>query len=82
MLKAIRILPIFIPFLTALLNAQDWLKVNRVIDGDSILLTNGERVWLIGGDTPETKHSIISSLKARGFLSFPGGDNNKFFTWH
>jgi len=31
-------------------------KVKRVIDGDTLLLTNGERVRLIGVDTPETKH--------------------------
>ena len=31
-------------------------KVKRAIDGDTLLLTNGERVRLIGVDTPETKH--------------------------
>jgi micrococcal nuclease len=30
--------------------------VERVIDGDTFLLTNGEYVRLIGVDTPETKH--------------------------
>ena len=30
--------------------------VERVIDGDTLLLDNGERVRLIGVDTPETKH--------------------------
>lgn len=30
--------------------------VKRVIDGDTILLEDGERVRLIGVDTPETKH--------------------------
>jgi micrococcal nuclease len=33
-------------------------KVERVIDGDTILLTNGEKVRLIGVDTPETKHPL------------------------
>ena len=58
MFKAIRILtiPILILLLAALLNAQDWVVVKRVIDGDTLLLTNGERVRLIGVDTPETKH--------------------------
>ena len=28
----------------------------RVVDGDTIILSNGERVRLIGVDTPETKH--------------------------
>jgi micrococcal nuclease len=31
-------------------------KVKRVIDGDTLILVNGERVRLIGVDTPETKH--------------------------
>ena len=36
-------------------NSQTF-HVKRVIDGDTILLSNGERVRLIGVDTPETKH--------------------------
>ena len=31
-------------------------KVKRVIDGDTLFLLNGEKVRLIGVDTPETKH--------------------------
>jgi micrococcal nuclease len=31
-------------------------KVKRAVDGDTLLLNNGERVRLIGVDTPETKH--------------------------
>jgi micrococcal nuclease len=30
--------------------------VQRVVDGDTLLLGTGERVRLIGVDTPETKH--------------------------
>ena len=30
--------------------------MKRVIDGDTLLLRNGERVRLIGADIPETKH--------------------------
>jgi micrococcal nuclease len=30
--------------------------VERVIDGDTLLMDNGQRVRLIGVDTPETKH--------------------------
>ena len=58
MTKRMRILyvPILILFLTALLNAQDWVKVKRVVDGDTLLLANDEQVRLIGVDTPETKH--------------------------
>ena len=32
------------------------LKCTRVIDGDTIELSNGETIRLIGVDTPETKH--------------------------
>ena len=32
------------------------IKCNRVIDGDTIELSNGEKIRLIGVDTPETKH--------------------------
>jgi len=42
-------IPIFVS------HAETFL-VKRVIDGDTILLANGERVRLIGVDTPETKH--------------------------
>jgi len=32
------------------------LRCTKVIDGDTIVLSNGETVRLIGVDTPETKH--------------------------
>lgn len=32
------------------------LTVQRVVDGDTLVLSTGERVRLIGVDTPETKH--------------------------
>jgi endonuclease YncB( thermonuclease family) len=55
-----RAILIIIPFLILTLSlsvshAQTY-KVKRVIDGDALLLTNGEYVRLIGVDTPETKH--------------------------
>ena len=46
---------IFILLLTSLSYAQTHL-VKRVIDGDTIQLSNGEQVRLIGVDTPEIKH--------------------------
>jgi len=33
-----------------------WHLVVRVVDGDTLVLENKERVRLIGVDTPETKH--------------------------
>jgi len=36
--------------------ATDSRTVKRVIDGDTIVLENGERVRLIGVDTPESVH--------------------------
>jgi micrococcal nuclease len=56
--KSIQILILFLvvsSFLTSLFG-QDIVKVKRVIDGDTLFLTNGERVRLIGVDTSETKH--------------------------
>ena len=58
-----RIRPFSILILTTLLlflsvscsNSQSF-KCTRVVDGDTIKLSNGERVRLIGVDTPETKH--------------------------
>ena len=46
---------IILLFLTPTL-AQYSVRVKRAIDGDTLLLTSGERVRLIGVDTPETKH--------------------------
>jgi len=38
------------------LTSADLEYVQRVVDGDTLLLGTGERVRLIGVDTPETKH--------------------------
>jgi micrococcal nuclease len=37
-------------------------KVERVVDGDTIKLTNGQTVRYIGMDTPETKHPTKSVM--------------------
>jgi micrococcal nuclease len=37
--------------------ASDFFTIKRVIDGDTLLLANGERVRLIGVDTPEVHES-------------------------
>jgi micrococcal nuclease len=52
------IFPLVLIFLFpwVLSNAQDVVRVERVVDGDTLLLTNGKYVRLIGVDTPETKH--------------------------
>ena len=36
-------------------NAQDVVRVERVVYGDTLLLTNGEKVRLIGIDCPESR---------------------------
>lgn len=36
--------------------AEEYYLVKRVIDGDTILLSSGDKVRLIGVDTPETVH--------------------------
>lgn len=47
---------LFVALLLTSLYGQDVVRVKHVIDGDTLLLNNGERVRLIGVDTPETKH--------------------------
>ena len=54
--KASILLALIIFFLFTFTLANDLVRVKRVIDGDTLLLTNSERVRLIGVDTPETKH--------------------------
>lgn len=34
--------------------AYDWITVTRVVDGDTVVLEDGQKVRLIGVDTPET----------------------------
>jgi len=50
------VIPIFILFFLLSTSHAEIYKVKRVIDGDTLLLINEERVRLIGVDTPETKH--------------------------
>jgi hypothetical protein len=54
---------IFVALLAAFFNpadpgitSPDNEYVQRVVDGDTLMLGTGERVRLIGVDTPETKH--------------------------
>ncbi len=54
--KGLILLSLIILFFYNLTYANGLMKVKRVIDGDTLLLTTGERVRLIGVDTPETKH--------------------------
>lgn len=49
------------------------LTLKRVVDGDTLLLSNGERVRLIGVDTPE----IHPSKKFDRVLSKKGADKEK-----
>ena len=49
-------LVLIVLFPWVLSNAQNMVRAERVVDGDTLLLTNGEYVRLIGVDTPETKH--------------------------
>ncbi len=50
------VIPVLILFFLLSTSHAEIYKVKRVIDGDTLLLFNGERVRLIGVDTPETKH--------------------------
>jgi endonuclease YncB( thermonuclease family) len=50
-----RSIPLFTLFLFSLpLRAQSWHTVERIVDGDTIVLDGSEKVRLIGVDTPET----------------------------
>jgi micrococcal nuclease len=44
---------LFMLFFPRPIQAADYLKVTRVVDGDTIVLETGEKVRLIGVDTPE-----------------------------
>jgi micrococcal nuclease len=41
------------------ISPADFEYVQRVVDGDTLILGTGERVRLIGVDTPETKHPSL-----------------------
>lgn len=41
----------------AAVHAVEWRTVKQVVDGDTIVLENGERVRLMGIDAPEIKHA-------------------------
>ena len=61
----------FLFLLQTILFAQKQIisKVGRVIDGDTFVLTNGERVRLLGVDTPElTSQDSVSRNLA--FVAF------------
>lgn len=45
-------------FLSISCSNSQTLKCTRVIDGDTIVLNNGEKVRLIGVDTPESVHPL------------------------
>lgn len=42
--------------ISALSFGRELVSVRKVIDGDTFVLASGERVRMIGVDTPETKH--------------------------
>jgi endonuclease YncB( thermonuclease family) len=48
---------LFMLFFPRPIQAADYLKVTRVVDGDTIVLETGEKVRLIGVDTPEVHES-------------------------
>ena len=50
------VIPALILFFLLSPSHAEIYKVERAIDGDTLLLINGEKVRLIGVNTPETKH--------------------------
>ena len=64
-------LTILLLFLTSTSILAQTYTVERVIDGDTIKLTNGDRVRLIGIDTPESRvndKARRDSKRTAGFL--------------
>ena len=59
----------------------DLRTVARVIDGDTLVLDGGERVWLIGVDTPETVPPLWSTLAARPAPSRSEWSRARRSTW-
>ncbi len=55
-MKKFAVLVFIFMSLCAVAAARDYRIVQRVVDGDTLKLDNGERVRLIGVDTPETVH--------------------------
>lgn len=47
---------VFSPHIKPVNQSYETAFVARVVDGDTIKLSTGERIRLIGVDTPETKH--------------------------
>jgi len=41
------------------------VRVDRVVDGDTLLLTNGEKIRLIGIDAPESKPNPRAEKQGR-----------------
>jgi len=58
---------------------RDLVSVRKVIDGDTFALTSGERVRMIGVDTPETKHpkKTCPVLWERGLRVYQADDRVK-----
>jgi len=52
------VLTLFFCFFKSFSFSADWSICSKVIDGDTIHLENGEKVRLIGVDTPEFSHPI------------------------
>jgi len=57
-IRALKILLLIVLTLSLSISCSNsqTLRCTRVVDGDTIILSNGEKVRLIGVDTPETKH--------------------------
>ena len=56
MKKTIALIAVYILVVVVASFAEDLRTVIRVVDGDTLILDGGEKVRLIGVDTPETVH--------------------------
>ena len=64
--KSFKFILLFLVVSTLFLT-QTWRLCTRVVDGDTIILDEYERVCLIGVDTPETNLNAESIKQGYGF---------------
>ena len=72
--RPILLLLLVLLLLSAPTHSQEKLyRVKRVVDGDTLLLTNGERIRLIGVDAPEVHESnkLYRDVQKTGGTSRP-----------
>lgn len=66
--RTISFLTLFL-LLCSLAHAAEWHRVQHVIDGDTLILASGEKVRLLGIDTPETAKKVQGKRISAGYYA-------------